>query len=136
MPEIVRQELRRIARVRRGLGMELGALVAALLLAAYALHLGADARPETATILLLGAAGLAGGSLRFAAGLAGLLAERCPCCGQSFFVSLERLVWSLPFPRGCCAHCGVSLAPPAGPPAPDSASADRADSAPTDASHG
>jgi len=130
--EIVRRELRRIGRRRRGLGVEAGALAAALALAAYALHLGADAQPETATLLLLGLVGLAGGSLRFVAGLAGLLAERCPRCGQSFFVSLERLVWSLPFPRGHCAHCAVSLVPPPPPRVP----ADPPGDAHTDPSRG
>lgn len=114
MSETVRCELRRIARIRRGVGLELLALLAALGLAAHAVQYGAGEAPETAVLLLLGLVGLAGGSLRWAARLAGLLAERCPRCDGFFFVSLERLVESLPFPRGRCAHCGLGLRPPRG----------------------
>ena len=115
MSEGVRRELGRIARLRRAVGVEALALAAALALTAWAVRLGAGETPETATLLLLGLVGLAGGSLRFVARLAELLAERCPRCGDAFFVSIERLVWSLPFPRGRCAHCDVALHAPSGP---------------------
>jgi hypothetical protein len=109
MSETVRRELGRIARGRRATLVEMAALLAALGLLVWAERLGAADTPETATLLLLGGVGFAGGSLRFAATLAALLTERCPRCGGAFFVSLERVLWSLPFPRGRCAHCGVGL---------------------------
>lgn len=105
-------ELRQIAATRRGLGLELVALLAVLSLTAWAETLGASRVPETATLLILGLVALAAGSLRWATRLAGLLAEPCPRCGRAFFVSLERMMWSLPFPRGRCAHCGLGLHPP------------------------
>jgi hypothetical protein len=122
MSETVRRELARIARGRRAVGLETAALVAALGLTAWAVRLGAGDAPETATLLLLGLVGLGGASLRFVARLVELLAERCPRCGGAFFLSMERLVVSLPYPRGRCAHCGVGLrTPPPTSDAPDAA---------------
>ncbi|MDX1648273.1 MAG: hypothetical protein R3263_00330 [Myxococcota bacterium] len=112
MSESVLRELERIARLRRAVGVEALALGAAVSLTAWAVRLGAGEAPETAALLLLGLVGLAGGSLRFLAALAGLLGEACPRCGDAFFLSVERLVWSLPYPRGRCAHCGVTLDAP------------------------
>ena len=39
------------------------------------------------------------------------LAAPCPRCGGAFFTSWERLLISLPWLHGSCAHCGQGLAP-------------------------
>ncbi len=39
------------------------------------------------------------------------LAAPCPRCGSAFFTSWERLLISLPWLHGSCAHCGQGLAP-------------------------
>jgi hypothetical protein len=40
-----------------------------------------------------------------------LLGRPCPRCGGLFFYSLERLLYSLPYLSGRCAHCAEPLRP-------------------------
>jgi hypothetical protein len=97
--------LSRLARERRALHAE--GLVAAAAGAALA---AAGDLPglALAPLALLYAAMTLGWVGRFVA----LLGCQCPRCGGLFFYSLERLLYSLPYLRGRCAHCDEPLRSP------------------------
>lgn len=107
--------LRTLARRRRELLAE--ALLAACAVAAFGVLVDhaaeAGLRGGAAVVAVAVAVGALG--LRFGRRYADLIASACPRCGGLFFVSWERLVWSLPWLHRSCARCGAGSATP--PPA-------------------
>jgi hypothetical protein len=77
-----------------------------------------------ATVALVGAAGLsppllaltpaallyAAMTVGWVSRYVGVLGRDCPRCGELFFFSLQRLLYSLPYLSTRCAHCDESLA--------------------------
>lgn len=102
-PAAAHSDLVQLACERRAVHVE--GLLAAAATAALA---AAGDLPGLAVALLalLYAAMTLGWVARFVA----LLGRECPRCGGLFFCSLERLLYSLPYLRARCAHCGEPLA--------------------------
>jgi len=96
------RSLDQLARERRALHAE--GLLAAAASAALAAAGDLPASALAPLVLLYGAMTL-GWVGRFLA----LLGRECPRCGGLFFYSLERLLYSLPYLHGRCAHCGEPL---------------------------
>jgi hypothetical protein len=96
-----------LARERRALHAE------GLLGAAATAGLAAAASGDLPGLALAPVAALyAAMTLGWAARFFALLGRPCPRCGELFFYSLERLLYSLPYLRARCAHCAAPLEPP------------------------
>lgn len=93
-----------MARERRALHAEGLLAFAATLGLAAAASLGLSARALAPAALMYGAMTF-GWVVRYV----GLLGRNCPCCGDLFFYSLERLLYSLPYLSPRCAHCDAPL---------------------------
>jgi hypothetical protein len=96
--------LRELARERRSLHAEgLCALLATVgLVTAAGLGLPSRALAVPALLYMLHSAA-------WVVRLVRALGRSCPRCGDLFFYSLERLLYSLPYLSRRCASCGESL---------------------------
>jgi hypothetical protein len=102
---LARAKLHRLARERRSLHAE--GLIAVVVTVAILVACQSGAPLLViAPIALLYAALCVGWVVRFVR----FLGRDCPRCGGLFFYSLERLLTSLPYLSGRCAHCRTPLA--------------------------
>jgi hypothetical protein len=111
---LTRAQLRRLARQRRSLHAEgLLALAATAGLVAAA-QMGARLLAIAPAALLYAALTVA-----WLRRYLDLLGRDCPRCGDLFFFSHERLLYSLPYLSPHCAHCREPLAGGAASPPPE-----------------
>jgi hypothetical protein len=98
------RHLRALAAERRALHSEgLLAVAATVGLVAVAI-VGVPVRAAAPVALMYGAMLFSWLTRYF-----GLLGRSCPRCGDQFFYSMERLLYSLPYLSRHCAHCDASL---------------------------
>jgi hypothetical protein len=103
------QTLRRLRVRRRWLLTEMALLGVAVGLLAEIGLIPTSVSTARAFLLVLLAGLLAVQASRLVRRFVSLVHSECPVCGGLFFVSWQRLYWSLPYLHASCAHCGLSL---------------------------
>ena len=103
-------ELNALARQRRLFLVASVGLCTAVVVLVWASPLLAGRGGEGPSALAVATGLLTAASLLWTSILLEVLSLACPRCGDTFFASPERVLWTLPYLHRSCGHCGLHLA--------------------------